>query len=302
MDTTTHPTTASHRALGRATGALLPDGLELGAARLIVTDLDRSIEYYEQVIGLVVLERADDEVILGTPDGTHVLELELREGARRAGRHAGLYHVALLYPSREELARVVTRIAASRTMIDGASDHGTHEAIYLPDPDGNGLELAADRPRDTWPNLADIEEIRPRPLDMQALLATIAGEEPLLPAADGLVVGHLHVHVGDIAEARAFYVDVVGFELVTSLDVAAFVSAGGYHHHLAFNTWKGVGVGPAPDDAVGLRFWSATLPTAADVVELEQRLEAAGQRHERTPEGTLVTWDPWGIELRVSAR
>jgi catechol 2,3-dioxygenase len=107
--------------------------------------------------------------------------------------------------------------------------------------------------------------------------------------------------VGDIAQARAFYVDLIGFELITSLDVAAFLSAGGYHHHVAVNTWKGVGVGPAPEDAVGLAFWSATLPTEQDVTELEQRLDAAGARHERTATGALVTWDPWGIELRLSA-
>src|SRR5688500_4861265 len=136
---TTTKTSAAHRALGRATGALLPDELELGRVRLVATNLDRSIAFYEDVIGLVIVERGEGEARLGTPDGTVLVELEERPDARRAGRHAGLYHVALLYPTREELARAIVRIAESRTMIDGASDHGTHEAIYLPDPDGNGL-------------------------------------------------------------------------------------------------------------------------------------------------------------------
>jgi catechol 2,3-dioxygenase len=278
----------------------LPDGLTLGPTRLVVTDHGRSVDWYRSVIGLQLVGSIDGDLArLGTADGTVVLELEQRRGARRAGRHAGLYHVALLFPTREELAFVVRRIARTNTMIDGASDHGTHEAIYLPDPDGNGLELAADRPRDTWPNLADIEEIRPRPLDLQALLALVDGREVPELAADGLLVGHLHLHVGDIERAAAYYVDVVGFDPITMIDVAGFVSAGGYHHHLAFNTWRGVGVGPAPEDAVGLRHWVARVPDASDLDELERRLANGGCEHERTEDGALVTRDPWGNTLRV---
>jgi catechol 2,3-dioxygenase len=304
MDTTTHtaaPTTTP-RAAGRATGALLPDELRLGATRLIVTDIERATPFYQDALGLTRLPGDDAAIVrFGTPDGTVVVELVERPGARRAGRHAGLYHVALLYPSRVELARAVERIAATRTMIDGASDHGTHEAIYLPDPDGNGIELAADRPRDVWPDLGNIEEIRPRPLDMHALLATVAGEDDVpARAADGVTVGHLHLHVGDIAEANRFYVDVVGFEAITSIPVAAFVSAGGYHHHLAFNTWKGVGVPPAPADAVGLGSWSALVPTMVDLDELHERLTAAGSDAERASDGSVILRDPWRNELRVS--
>lgn len=295
----THRTHAP--ALGRATGALLPDELRLGAVRLISTDLDRSTAFYTEVIGLVELDLQPGLARLGTPDGTPLIELELQPDARRAGRHAGLYHVALLYPSREELARAVLRIAATRTMIDGAADHGTHEAIYLPDPDGNGLELAADRPRETWPNLADIEEIRPRPCDVQALLSVVTGEQPGAPAADGLTVGHLHLHVGDVAEAERFYTQVVGFETITRIDVAAFLSAGGYHHHLAANDWKGEGVPPAPEDVVGLRWWSVILPSRADLDELEARLVSEGADHRREDDGSLVLRDPWQIELRVYA-
>ncbi|MCW2920684.1 MAG: Glyoxalase/bleomycin resistance protein/dioxygenase [Thermoleophilia bacterium] len=304
METTTHtaPTTAIVRAEGRATGALVPDELRLGATRLIVTDLARSTSFYQDVLGLTRLADSDDGVArFGGTDDVAIIELVERPGARRAGRHAGLYHVALLYPSREELARVVERIAATRTMIDGASDHGSHEAIYLPDPDGNGLELAADRPRDAWPDLSNIEEIRPRPLDMHALLATVAGAGDVPErAGDGVTVGHLHLHVGDIPEATAFYVGVVGFESITSIPVAGFVSAGGYHHHLAFNTWKGEGVGPAPHDAVGLGFWMAYVPAMADLDELAQRLADAGAEHERATDGSIVLRDPWRNELRVS--
>ena len=304
METSTHASasTTTFRAAGRATGAKLPDALRLGATRLVVTDLERSTAFYQDVLGLTRLaDSAEGIARFGGAADIAILELAELPGARRAGRHAGLYHVALLFPTREELARVVERIAATRTRIDGASDHGTHEAIYLPDPDGNGIELAADRPRDTWPDLSNIEEIRPRPLDMHALLATVAGEGDVpARAADGVTVGHLHLHVGDIPEATAFYVDVVGFEAITSIPVAGFVSAGGYHHHLAFNTWKGEGVPPAPADAVGLAFWTAHVPTTVDLEELHERLTAAGADAERTPDGSVVLRDPWRNELRVS--
>lgn len=281
------------------TSAGLPDEMRLGPARLVVTDLERAIAWYERVIGLATIERTEGEAALGTPDGTAVLELEANPGARRPGRHAGLYHVALLFPSREELARAAVRIAATATMIEGASDHGTHEAIYLPDPDGNGLELAADRPANVWPNLADIEEIRPRPLDVQSLLASVDGEELRERAADDVRVGHLHLHVGDIERAHAFYVEAVGFDPVTRIPVAEFVSAGGYHHHLAFNTWKGEGIKAAPHDTIGLRYWTMLLPTTRDIEELQARVRSAGFHPQRSGDGTLVLRDPWDIELRV---
>ena len=165
--------------------------------------------------------------------------------AQPAGRHAGLYHYALLYPSREELARAAVRLAATSTPIQGASDHRTHEAIYLPDADGNGIELAADRPREAWPQ--DLGYAGgPAPLDVEDLLGTIEGEAPVPQVGEGLRMGHLHLHVGDIDEGLRFYRDVLGFEVQANLGSAAFVSAGGYHHHLGFNIWNGHGAGPPP--------------------------------------------------------
>jgi len=281
--------------------ATLPDGLRLGPARIAVTSLTRSLPFYEDVIGLTHLDTTDGVARLGTPDGTPVLELQEEPDARPAGRHAGLYHVALLYPTRAELAHVVERIGRSRTPIQGASDHGTHEAIYLPDPDQNGLELAVDRPKEAWPtNLGDIEEIRPRALDLDALLATTGGAPTPARAIDGLVVGHLHLHVGSIAEAADFYVDVLGFAPITRMDVALFVAAGGYHHHLGLNTWKGEGVAPAPSDALGLRHWTAFVPEPADLDALEGRLAAAGVEHRRISDGEgIALLDPWRHELHV---
>src|SRR5215203_4823783 len=141
-----------------------------------------------------------------------LLVLYEEPGARRAGRHAGLYHYALLFDSRKELAQAALRLAARRTPVQGASDHGTHEAIYLPDPDGNGIELAADRPREQWPTPQRAYGAGPQPLDTDALLKTIEGEEPSDTVRAGLRIGHVHLHVGDIEQALGFYTGVLGFD------------------------------------------------------------------------------------------
>ena len=280
-----------------ATTPALPAALRLGAVHLTVTDLDRSIGFYQDAIGLRVHHREDPVAALGA-GGEDLLVLHEEPSARRAGRHAGLYHYALLHPSREELARALVRLASTRTPIEGASDHGISEAIYLPDPDGNGIELAADTPRGEWPEGWDG---RPDPLDLDDLVGLVAGEEPARHADPGLVVGHLHLHVGDIERGLAFYRDVVGFDVITLMPTAAFVSAGGYHHHLGFNVWRGPGVPPAPPDTVGLREWTVVLPAAGDVAAVRGRLEAAGHPVEDGADGFL-TRDPWENALRFTAR
>src|SRR5919202_387477 len=172
-----------------------------------------------------------------------------------------------------DLARAVVRIAATRTPIDGASDHETHEAIYLPDADGNGIELAADRPREQWPEHLGYAG-GPKPLDIDDLVRTVAGEDYAPQVGEGLRMGHVHLHVGDIGEGLRFYRDAVGFEEQAQIaGSAAFVSAGGYHHHLGFNTWRGQGVPPAPPHRAGLRYWTVQLPTGEDVDAVRSRLE-----------------------------
>ena len=218
---------------------VLPAMLTLGAVHLTISDLDRSVAWYQTSLGLRVDSHEGTTAALGDGSVT-VLVLHEDPLARPAGRSAGLYHYALLYPSREELARAALRLAATRTPIEGASDHRTHEAIYLPDADGNGIELAADRPREQWP--VDLGYAGgPAALDFSALLATIAGEPPAPHVGPGLRMGHVHLHVGDVDRGLAFYHDVLGFDVMARLPSAAFVSAGGYHHHLAFNTWRGPG-------------------------------------------------------------
>jgi catechol 2,3-dioxygenase len=276
---------------------VLPPSLRVGAVELTVTNLDRSVGFYERAIGLRLHRREDSRAALGA-GGEDLLVLVEEPAARPAGRHAGLYHFALLHPSRLELARAAHRLAATRTRISGASDHGISEAIYLPDPDGNGIELAADRGRERWGDLSDPTALGgPDPLDVAGLLALVAGEGPVAEVSPDTVVGHVHLHVGDIERGIAFYRDVIGFEVMTLLDSAAFVAAGGYHHHLGFNVWRGRGVPPTPPGTVGLRHWTIVLP-AAGAAAVRERVLAAGAPFEDRPEGLLVR-DPWDIALLV---
>src|SRR5947209_14484554 len=173
----------------------LPDTLRLGPVHIVVSNLERSVAWYESALGLQLHAREDDRAELGDGDFVSVV-LHEDPQAQPAGRHAGLYHYALLYPSREELARAAVRLMNLRTPIQGASDHGTHEAIYLGDPDGNGIELAADRPRDQWPSPEEeFGRGGPLPLDVENLLATVEGEDPRERVATGLRVGHVHLDV-----------------------------------------------------------------------------------------------------------
>ena len=283
-----------------AASATLPADLRLGAVQLTVADLDRSIPFYEQAIGLRLLRRDGSEAALGAADD-ELLVLAEEPGARPAGRHAGLYHFALLHPSREQLARAAQRLLATGTPISGASDHNVSEAIYLPDPDGNGIELAADRSREHWGDLSDPTAIGgPTPLDLSGLLETVAGSEPQAHASPDLRVGHLHLHVGDLDGALAFWRDQFGFEVMALLPSAAFVSAGGYHHHLGLNTWRGTGVPPAPPGTVGLRHWTVLLDDPAEVQAVRDRLAAGGTEVEQRPGGFLAH-DPWRNGVLVAS-
>jgi catechol 2,3-dioxygenase len=283
---------------------LLADETRLGPVELRVSDLERSLPFYERVIGLSVLERDERSASLGGLAGEAVVVLHADPAARAPGRESGLYHYALLFSSREELARVGRRVAETRTRIDGASDHGTHEAIYLPDPDGIGIELASDRPREQWPRDA-FAMGGPHPLDVQALFETIAGEAPSEHADEGLRVGHVHLHVGDLDASSRFYHDGLGFAVRARMPHAEFVSAGGYHHHVAYNLWRGEGVRGAATDVLGLVNWTLRTAGEADVPlsgaqAVRARLEGLGYAIEdRGPGGGFLARDPAGIAVAV---
>lgn len=279
-------------------GVSLPATLRMGEISLTVSDLDRSVAWYQSALGLRVQQLEPPVARLGDGAKTVIVLTEDAEAAS-PGRHAGLYHYALLYPSREDLARAALRLGATRTPIQGASDHGTHEAIYLPDADGLGIELAADRPRELWPTPEqEFSRGGPQPLDFESLLSTVAGEAPPDHVAPGLRVGHVHLHVGSIERGLEFYRDTVGFDVWALLPTAAFVSAGGYHHHVGFNTWLGQGIPPQPPRVVGLRRWTIELQSDSDVAAVRARLEVAGAPIEAV-EGGFVTSDPFQIPLRV---
>ena len=294
MSTTPTPTAPAPEApAGR-----LVDTTRLGAVHLTVTNLDRSVAFYQDALGLRLHRREDAVAAMGA-GGEDLVVLVEEQTARAAGRHAGLYHFALLVPSREELARALQRLAVTRTPIDGASDHGISEAIYLPDPDGNGIEIAADRPREVWPKLEALG--RPNPLDLYGLLGTLGEAAPVRHADPGTIVGHVHLHVNDIAAARSFYEEVVGFAPMTVMANAVFVSVAGYHHHLGFNTWRGEGVpaAPAAETVAGLRHWTVLLDGAGERDAVRARLDAAGVAVTEREDG-LLAHDPAGIPVLLA--
>jgi catechol 2,3-dioxygenase len=291
-DFTTHPAAEQSRP------AILPATTELGVVHLTVRNLDRSVSFYRQALGLVELDRADRTVWVDAGDAP-LLALHEDPDAGTPGRTAGLYHVALLYPGRIELSRVARRLAVTRTAIQGASDHGASEAIYLADPDGNGIELAVDRDRSRWPDLSNMDSIRPRPLDLHGLLDLTAQEPVTETAMSGTRVGHLHLHLGNLDDGLAFYRDLVGFETQTLIPgQAAFVSAGGYHHHLAFNLWNGAGVPAQAPGGVGLRHWTIVVPDQSDVTAVHPRIDAAGTPTTDLDHGFSVE-DPDAIAVHI---
>jgi catechol 2,3-dioxygenase len=280
---------------------VLPPELQLGPVQLIVSDLERSVAWYERALGLRVHGRGA-EISLGDGAETSIV-LHEDPLARRQGRHAGLYHYALLYPDRRELSLAVRRLAAGEAPVQGMSDHGTHEAIYLADPDGIGIELAADRTRDQWPDLNEMMKSggRPSPLDLDGLLAVTGNESVTPTVSEGLRVGHVHLHVGDVQEAFTFYRDILGFEEQGDFGSAGFVSAGGYHHHLGFNEWQGKAAGPAPEHTAGLKEWTIVLPDGDSVEAARRRLASASIPVEER-DGGFVAVDPWGIRVVIVVR
>ena len=241
--------------------------------------MDRSIRFYESHLGFVVLHRGVADVRLGVagarPDEALVV-LTSAPTAPHVSGTTGLYHFAILVPSRAHLAWALGRLVHTSTQLQGAADHGVSEAIYLADPDGNGIEIYRDRPRAEWPIVNGRLHMGVDPLDLDALLDESLEGHPR-ELASGTIVGHVHLHVSDLTAARQFYVDVLGFELMQRYGSSAlFVSAGGYHHHIGLNTWAGVGAPPPPPGAIGLRHFTVRLPDRPAIDQLAQRLRAGG--------------------------
>lgn len=265
-------TSTAHRTDAR------PRTAALGAVHLTVRDLGRSVDFYERSLGLVTRDRDPRTARLGA-GGDDLVVLHADPRAPDARRHAGLFHMALLFPDRAALAGAVLRLIETRTPVQGASDHGVSEALYLPDAEGNGIELYADRPRAEWPppeHPGDRVGMVTAPLDIEDLLGAAPAGAGAAAAPPGLVMGHVHLHVGDLDAAVAFHRDVTGMDVMQHYPGAVFLSVGGYHHHLAVNVWRGAGVPPAPEGALGLRHWTLRIPDEADRAALLGRAGAAG--------------------------
>ncbi len=281
------------------TDSLISPDTTLGPVALVVSDLARALQFYADTLGLKTLRRQGDTVSLGAEDSAPLVVLKEEPGARPKPRHStGLYHFAILLPSRVDLARVLRRFAERRYPLQGASDHGVSEALYLGDPDGNGIEIYSDRPQEDWPWQDGQLKMGTEALDVDGLLGLDDGYWHGIP--QGTRIGHVHLHVADLGQAQSFYCDALGFDLIQRYGQSAlFLSAGGYHHHIGLNTWAGVGAPPPPQDAVGLRHFTVHLPDERELERVARRLEAAGVSMPRTDgvgkaAGAFMVNDPSG--------
>ena len=273
----------------------------LGAVHLTVADLERSLAFYPDAVGLEAVEQRDGRVSLGR-DGRVLLVLVEEAGARSAAGYTGLYHFALLVPQRTDLARWLAHAARDRVPLVGLSDHFVSEALYLSDPDGHGIEIYWDRPREHWEGQV-AARMATLPLDVDDLFGEL--DDPAAEPFDGLpsdtVMGHVHLKVADIPKTIGFYRDVLGFALMAQLgSQAAFLSAGGYHHHVGANTWESAGAGPPPPAAASLRHATIVLPSDEERERILRRVQQTGQRTEETEDGPLVS-DPSGNRLLLLA-
>jgi catechol 2,3-dioxygenase len=283
-----------------ATTAEISSRTEVGAVHLTVSDLERSMAFYRTVVGLEVLGLDRGRASLGAGERELLVVVE-EPGAGPAFGFTGLYHFALLLPRRVDLARWLVHAVRDRVPLVGLSDHFVSEALYLSDPDGHGIEIYWDRPRDVWEGLV-ASRLTTEPLDVDDLLREVRdrGSERFDALPAGTVMGHVHFRVATIPETVSFYRDALGFTLMAQLGArAAFLAAGGYHHHIGANTWESAGAPPAPPGTAALRRATIVLPDDTELARVRARLEAEGHEPRDTPDGTAVR-DPSGNPLLLA--
>jgi catechol 2,3-dioxygenase len=298
------PEAASPGSYGAApSGYRLPPGTRLGAVHLQVGDLARSLGFYTGTLGFRVVRRQESRASLAAHgDDKILIELHERGGVRAVGRRGllGLYHFAILLPDRASMGRFVKHLADSDTYA-GSADHLVSEAFYLTDPDGLGIEVYADRPRHAWKRLGRELMMATDPVDIRDLIQAANGV-PWTGMPAGTVIGHVHLHVGDLDAAAAFFSEAIGLDRMTwRYPGALFLAADGYHHHLGTNTWAGAGARSAGDDEAQLLEWTIELPGIADVDAVYESLKNAGYEAVRGPGGDVETSDPWGTRVRIVA-
>jgi catechol 2,3-dioxygenase len=276
-----------------------PD-LRIRSVELAVSDLPRSVDFYQRVLGLPLIAGDARRAELGPDAQRPALVLsDLERPTPISPRNAGLYHVAWLHPSRAALAASVRRVVDQRWRFEGAADHGVSEALYLSDPDGLGIEIYADRPRERWQRSPDGHSVNmvTLPLDVEDLLAQ-APERPEAAIASDTSVGHVHLKVADVDRTTGFYRDTLGFEEQARLPSAAFLAAGGYHHHVGVNSWQSSGAAASQPSAPGLRLVEFELgDTALEILERALADDPASEAPSRTEDGTLSLRDPDGQRL-----
>jgi catechol 2,3-dioxygenase len=284
-----------------ATAPTLDARTRMGAVRLRVADLEGVRRFYERAVGLETLGSSASGAALGV-GGEALVELIAAPAAPpRPRRTTGLFHLAILVPDRARLGAALRRMTEAGWRLTGASDHLVSEALYTSDPEGNGIEIYRDRAREEWPRAGGQVQMDTLPLDLPSLLAEPdPGEPPAM--APGTAIGHVHLNVGDLPDAEAFYAGVVGFEVtVRGYPGALFVSAGGYHHHLGLNTWAGEAATAPPPGGLGLERFEIVVPGGADLQAASERLRAAGVEVEHDG-GAIAFADPFGngVALRAS--
>lgn len=270
--------------------------VRIGEVQLKVTDIDRAVSFYQNVIGMRVLERSAGHAAM-TVDGEKALVTLLSpEGvAARAGRHSGLYHFALLLSSRADLS-VFLRHLLQTGYPFGAADHAVSEALYITDPDGNGIEVYRDRPSSEWRWEKELVTMVTEQLDGEGILAESNAEWTGL--ASDTIIGHIHLHVGNVELAQRYYEEGLGFGTVAYYPQAAFMSTGGYHHHIAINTWQGVGAPPAPEQMAGMDWYAIVLPTESARERVVEQLQRIGAPVKQL-DGEYETSDPAGNRIRL---
>jgi catechol 2,3-dioxygenase len=252
--------------------------MRVGMVTLRVRDLDTVADYYRDAIGLTVMTRTATGARLGA---------------------GGLYHTAFLMPTRKDLARWLVHAAANRIPLSGFADHLVSESVYLDDPEGNGIEVYADRAPELWQWNAGTVTMATDPLDIDGLLAlTDTRTTSYARAPDGLRIGHMHLRVGDLEQADRFYGGAIGFDPTRKRTGAAFLSSGRYHHHLGINVWQSQGAGRRDDTATGLAWFSLEIATQDILQAQEQRLRQAGAPAVVITDG-IETADPWGTKVRL---
>lgn len=261
-----------------------------------VMDLDRSLDFYQNIIGLKVLDKQDRVAVLTADGRSPLVTLEQPEDViPKPRRTSGLYHFAILLPTRADLAVFLQHLIETGYPF-GASDHYVSEALYIDDPDGNGIEVYRDRPASEWTWQRNLVNMATEPLDAQGILAESNAEWKGIP--EGTIMGHLHLHVGDLAKSEEFYTKGLGFDVVAYYPHAAFLSTGGYHHHIAINMWQGVGAPTPPENSVGLKYYKLILPSEeARNKIIEQVKQIGAQVH--VEKNYYVTHDPAGNRIHL---